>query len=79
MDPRGCTLALRNPDDRPRTIDLDASTVFEPVKGVPAVFPMKASYPDQRVKTLNLEQGKPVSLELQPFEVLVFDMRTNGH
>lgn len=77
--PRGCTLALRNPDDRPRTIDLDASTVFEPVKGVPAVFPMKASYPDQRVKTLNLEQGKPVSLELQPFEVLVFDMRTNGH
>lgn len=40
---------------------------------------MKASYPDQRVKTLNLEQGKPVSLELQPFEVLVFDMRTNGH
>lgn len=35
---------------------------------------MKASYPDQRVKTLKLEQGKPASLELQPFEVLVFDM-----
>lgn len=38
---------------------------------------MKASYPDQRVKTLKLEQGKSVSLELQPFEVLVFDMKTD--
>lgn len=76
--PRGCTLALRNPDDRPRSIELDAGTVFEPVPGQPAVFSMKASYPDQRVKTLKLEQGKPVSLELQPFEVLVFDMRTDG-
>lgn len=75
--PLGCTLALRNPDDRPQTITLDAKTVFEPVPGTPAVFPMKASYPDQRVKTLNLEQGKPVSVELQPFEVLVFDMRTD--
>lgn len=75
--PQGCTLALRNPDDQPRSITLDAKTVFEPVPGTPAVFPMKASYPDQRVKTLNLEQGKPVSVELQPFEVLVFDMRTD--
>lgn len=75
--PLGCTLALRNPDDQPRSITLDAKTVFEPVPGTPAVFPMKASYPDQRVKTLNLEQGKPVSVELQPFEVLVFDMRTD--
>lgn len=77
--PLGCTLALRNPDDPPRSIDLDAATVFEPVKGTPAVFSLKASYPDQRVKTLNLEQGKPVRLELQPFEVLVFDMRGAGH
>nr|WP_302600568.1 alpha-galactosidase [uncultured Akkermansia sp.] len=75
--PRGCTLALRNPDDQPRTIVLDAATVFEPVKGTPPVFSMKASYPDQRVKTLKLEQGKSVSLELQPFEVLVFDMKTD--
>lgn len=75
--PRGCTLALRNPDDRPQTITLDAKTVFEPVSGTSSVFPMKASYPDQRVKTLNLEQGKPVNVELQPFEVLVFDMRTD--
>lgn len=37
--PQGCTLALRNPDDQPRTIVLDAATVFEPVKGTPAVFP----------------------------------------
>ena len=54
-----------------------AATVFEPVKGTPPVFSMKASYPDQRVKTLKLEQGKSVSLELQPFEVLVFDMKTD--
>lgn len=75
--PQGCTLALRNPDDQPRTIDLDAKTVFEPTKGTPAVFSMKASYPDQRVKTLTLKQGEAVRVELQPFEVLVFDMRTN--
>lgn len=74
--PRGCTLALRNPDDQPRTIDLDAKTVFEPTKGAPSSFSMKTAYPDQRVKTLTLKQGETVRVELQPFEVLVFDMRT---
>lgn len=72
--PQGATLALRNPDDTPKTIALDAKTVFEPVSGSPAVFSMKASYPDQRVKNLTLKQGESVNVELQPFEVLVFDV-----
>lgn len=70
----GATLALRNPDDQAKEIELDAKTVFEPTKDAPKVFSLKASYPDQRVKSLDLEQGKPVKLKLEPFEVLVFDM-----
>lgn len=62
--PRGYALVLRNPDDQLRTIVLDAATIFEPVKGTPAVFSMKVSYPDQRIKTLKQEQDKPVSLKL---------------
>lgn len=53
--------------------------VFEPVKGALAVVSLKASYPDQQVKTLKQEQDKPTYLELQPFEVLVFDMKPDAH
>lgn len=69
----GATLALRNPDDASRTIELDAREVFEPDATAPVAFHLKAAYPDQRVRELELEQGKKVSLTLEPFEVLVFD------
>lgn len=74
----GATLALRNPDDAEQEVEIDAQTVFEPTKDAPAVFKLKASYPDQRIKELELKPGSPVKLKLEPFEVLVFDIPPQG-
>ncbi len=69
----GAVLTLRNPSDKPSTISLDAQTVFElPAKALRTVR-LKAAYLDQRVRLLALAAGKPVKIELKPFEVLVFD------
>ena len=71
--PGMATLTLRNPDDKPRTITLDAQSVFELPDGAPRELSLKAGYPDQRLKSLDLDAGKTVTVELQPFEVLVFN------
>lgn len=72
---KGATLALRNPDDRPRTIRLSAQ-IFEPT--TPGGIKLNASYPDQRVKELDLPEKDTVEMTLEPFEVLVFDTRFDG-
>lgn len=69
---KGATLALRNPDDQPRSIRLSAQ-IFEPT--IPGAIKLTASYPDQRVKELELPEGDSVEITLEPFEVLVFDTR----
>lgn len=69
---KGATLALRNPDDQPRTIRLNA-LIFEPT--TPGAIKLGASYPDQRVKELELPDNGFVEIKLEPFEVLVFDVR----
>lgn len=74
----GATLALRNPDDQPREVELDAKEVFQPEPGSPAVFKMKSPYKDQRLKSLDMEQGKKVKITMEPFEVLVFEMRSKA-
>ena len=72
-NPRKATLMIRNPDDQPKSITLDAQTVFELPAGAARGYTMKSPYQDQRVKSLKLEAGKGVALDLQSFEVLVFD------
>lgn len=69
---KGATLALRNPDDQPHTIRLSAQ-IFEPT--TPGGIKLNASYPDQRVKELDLPEKDTVEVTLEPFEVLVFDTR----
>ena len=71
--PRKAVLTLRNPDDQPREIDLDAAVAFELPKGAPGKYALTAAYEDMRVKTLVLESGKSITVRLEPFEVLVFD------
>jgi hypothetical protein len=67
------TLTLRNPDDQPREITLDAATVFELPAAAAKKYALASPYKDQRVQNLTLEAGKPVTVRLEPFEVLVFD------
>jgi hypothetical protein len=67
------TLMLRNPDDRPQSISLDAEKVFELPAGAAKDYSLKSPYADQRLQTLALKAGQPQSVTLEPFEVLVFD------
>jgi len=71
--PGQAVLTLRNPDNQPKTITLDAQTIFELPEHAPKAYALKSAYQEQRLQSLNLEAGKPVAVELQPFEVLVFD------
>jgi hypothetical protein len=71
--PRKGTLMLRNPDDKPKSITLDAATVFELPADAVKNYSLRSPYPDQRMLTLELSAGKPQSVTLEPFEVLVFD------
>lgn len=74
-NPHKGTLMLRNPDDQPQTIPLDAATIFELPAGAVKSYTLKSPYADQRVQTLSLTAGQPQPVTLQPFEVLVFDAR----
>ena len=75
-NPRQATLMLRNPDDQPRTIELDADEVFDlprATRTATSAFDLRSPYADQRLRELKLAAGTKVSVTLQPLEVLVFD------
>jgi hypothetical protein len=75
-NPRQATLMVRNPDDQPRTIELDADEVFDlprATRTTTPAFDLRSPYADQRVRTLKLAAGTKVTVTLEPFEVLVFD------
>jgi hypothetical protein len=71
--PRKSTLMVRTPDDQQRSIMLDANEVFELPPGMPKHFLLQSPYKDQRVQSLELEAGRPQSVTLEPFEVLVLE------
>ncbi len=71
--PRKGTLMVRNPDDKPQSITLDAATAFELPAGAAQRYALTSPYRDQRVQSVALEAGKPQTINLEPFEVLVFD------
>lgn len=64
---------LRNPDHRPQSITLDAQRVFELPAGNLREVVLKPAYQVQRVACLDQVVGKPITIELQSFIVLVFD------
>ncbi len=69
---RGATLALRNPDDKPQSIEF-STALFEPTRK--AAIMLKSPFGDQRIKELSLPETGSVSIELAPFEVLIFSTR----
>ena len=71
--PRKGTLMIRNPDDSPRTISLDAQSVFDLPEGAAKRYSLVSPYRDQRVQTFELHAGESRTMTLDPFEVLVFD------
>jgi hypothetical protein len=71
--PQKGTLMVRNPDDGPREIDLDAATVFDLPATAARRYSLTSPFSDQRIQSLSLNAGRAVSVKLEPFEVLVFD------
>jgi hypothetical protein len=73
-NPHKGTLMIRNPDDKPQTITLEAPTVFELPADAAQIYALASPYPDQRMQTLTLSRTSQ-TVTLNPFEVLVFDAR----
>jgi hypothetical protein len=72
-NPRQGTLMLRNPDDQPQSFTLDAQAIFELPAGAAKNYSLQSPYADQRIQNFSLEAGRPRTVTLEPFEVLVFD------
>ncbi len=71
--PKGAVLGLRNPDDKSKSITIDIEKVFELPVNAPKEYKLESPYKDQRIQSLKLSAGKKATIELRPFEVLVFD------
>lgn len=74
--PRKGTLMLRNPADKPAAVVLDIGRVFELPPAAAQEYNLTAPYGDQRIQRQRATAGRPLTLELEPFEVLVFDARS---
>jgi hypothetical protein len=67
-------LALRNPDDRPAEITLDIGKAFELPAGASGKYVLASPWKaDSGRPTIPVVAGRPHTLTLKPFEVLVFD------
>lgn len=67
-------LALRNPDQVPKTAEIDIAKAFELPAGAPVAYQLKSAWADDRAKPgIDVRAGQPHRFELKPFEVLVFD------
>lgn len=78
---RNAILCLRNPSDRPQTLELDPAEAFELPASAPSRFRLRSPFmrnqwrrPDAR-PVVELRAGQRHSFALQPFEVLTLDAR----
>ena len=71
--PRKGIVVLRNPSDKPRTYDLELARDLElPDKHLTDCL-LKSPRPAQRIATLRAAAVEPRRIELEPFEVLIFE------
>jgi len=73
--PRGGIVVLRNPSDKPATHELELVRDFELTDGHYTDYQLKAVRTNQRIASLRLAAIESVCVELQPFEVLVFEAK----
>ena len=67
------TLALRNPKKEAQKFTFDIGKLFELPKGAKLSYKLQSPYKDQRIQKMDATAGTPVTIELKPFEVLVFN------
>jgi hypothetical protein len=71
--PRGGIVVLRNPSDKPGSYALVLARDLELPEQHLTDFRLTSPRPAQRIGQLVAAAGKPSRIDLQPFEVLVFD------
>ncbi len=65
-------LTLRNPSSKEQTYSFDAAAVFELPLGAPTKYAISSPKGD-KLPVASIEAGKPCTITLKPFEVLVID------
>jgi hypothetical protein len=71
---RKAVLSLRNPSDKPASIQVDVGQAFELPSGSPRTYLLKSPWKEDAAATpIRATAGEPRSFTLKPFEVLVFD------
>ncbi len=77
--PRQAILTLRNPSDKPQTLDLDPAEAFDLPPTAHPAFSVRSPWRDDAKPPLTLTAGERHSFELQPFEVLTLESgQVNG-
>jgi hypothetical protein len=69
-------LTLRNPDDKRAIFSLDIGDALELPEGAPQTYSLKSPWKeDANAPTLELTAGQKQTVQLEPFQVLVFDAK----
>ena len=72
--PRKAILVLRNPSDKPQTINLDIAKAFELPADAARTYQMRSPWKEDRgLESLRVAAGQPHTFSLKPFEVLVLE------
>ena len=74
--PKKATLVLRNPSNKPASIDIDVQKVLELPAGAPVRYAGHSPWAaDRQAATVVFAAGRMESIRLRPFEVLTFDLK----
>ena len=72
--PRKGIISLRNPNDQPQTFSLDVQQALELPNGVTKKFVLKSPWKEDAGRApVSAEAGKPVTISLQPFEIVTLE------
>ena len=76
-NPKKATLMLRNPSDKPQSIDIEPITAFEvPPHQKTESFTMKSPWADEADQpAVTLTAGKAHTFQLEPFQVIVLERK----
>jgi hypothetical protein len=67
-------ISFRNPDDQAAKFELDVTRAFELPPGAPTSYTLKSPWQEDTSKpAISARAGQPVTIELAPFEVVVYD------
>ena len=73
--PSGAVLSLRNPSDKPQSIDIELEKTLELPHGAAASYLARSPWAEDRGRApISLHAGTPHSFELAPFQVVTLDL-----